>query len=624
MYTQRNSFKEKNQGITLIALIITIIVLLILAGITIALIMGDNGILNRAGESKTATEIAEEIQEIKLAILSIKTEKQDTNASVSAKEVEVEINKSEANKVISHGDYVKYNQSGREYLIDENGVSGPIEVEEVTDTNPGEFAGSGTESDPYRIESIEDLVALSNNVNSGESYEGKYFILTVSLDFYSENSYALASSLEEGGLMDQLTSGEGFRHIGGDWWYTLDTTTYQKLEEDTYRFSATFDGQEHSISNLYTNRSRTVVTENISDTVKKYSMFDDSGSLFGKSYGNIINLTVDGANITSSYSASGIAKYSFGIMDNCSFSGKLNVSTYGAGIAIFNYGTVSNCNSSGTMEGKGSMGGICCYTYEGGTIENSTNSIAMTNIEGYGVGGICYSCDDTSSITNCSNAADIYAEIAQSNTYYLPKVGGICAATDGDITYCYNTGNITQYGYRTYPGGIAGYTEGNIRKCYNTGNINTNGGYATRSGGIAGTVQASLSIEDCYNTGNLTVESPAVYTKAAGIAGEVATSSAVNITNCYNTGNIGGVGTGYLRIGGLVGECKNNVTLTNSYYLDTSCSKMYSNVAPTIVNSSSKTESEMKTAEFLGLINSNASWQLDTNANNGYPSLIWN
>ena len=39
----------KNQrGITLIALVITIIVLLILAGITITLLMGENGVLNRA------------------------------------------------------------------------------------------------------------------------------------------------------------------------------------------------------------------------------------------------------------------------------------------------------------------------------------------------------------------------------------------------------------------------------------------------------------------------------------------------------------------------------------------------------------------------------------------------
>ena len=40
----------KNKGITLIALVITIIVLLILAGITIASITGENGILRKNRE----------------------------------------------------------------------------------------------------------------------------------------------------------------------------------------------------------------------------------------------------------------------------------------------------------------------------------------------------------------------------------------------------------------------------------------------------------------------------------------------------------------------------------------------------------------------------------------------
>ena len=44
----------KNQkGITLVALVITIIVLIILAGVTISLLIGDNGIINKAKEGKT-------------------------------------------------------------------------------------------------------------------------------------------------------------------------------------------------------------------------------------------------------------------------------------------------------------------------------------------------------------------------------------------------------------------------------------------------------------------------------------------------------------------------------------------------------------------------------------------
>ncbi len=47
---------RKSKGITLIALVITIIVLLILAGVAIAMLSGENGILRKAAESKTKTE----------------------------------------------------------------------------------------------------------------------------------------------------------------------------------------------------------------------------------------------------------------------------------------------------------------------------------------------------------------------------------------------------------------------------------------------------------------------------------------------------------------------------------------------------------------------------------------
>ena len=50
--------KNNEKGITLVALVITIIVLLILAGVTIMALSGDNGILNRASQSKVSTNIA--------------------------------------------------------------------------------------------------------------------------------------------------------------------------------------------------------------------------------------------------------------------------------------------------------------------------------------------------------------------------------------------------------------------------------------------------------------------------------------------------------------------------------------------------------------------------------------
>ena len=55
----KNGLKNA-RGITLIALVITIVVLLILAGVTIATLTGDNGIITRANEAKEATEKAKQ------------------------------------------------------------------------------------------------------------------------------------------------------------------------------------------------------------------------------------------------------------------------------------------------------------------------------------------------------------------------------------------------------------------------------------------------------------------------------------------------------------------------------------------------------------------------------------
>ena len=69
-------FKTKEaKGITLIALVITIIVLLILAGVTIATLTGDNGILTQANDAKTNTNNSKIKEQIQLeAVASLGTD----------------------------------------------------------------------------------------------------------------------------------------------------------------------------------------------------------------------------------------------------------------------------------------------------------------------------------------------------------------------------------------------------------------------------------------------------------------------------------------------------------------------------------------------------------------------
>ena len=65
LYTHGHS---KERGITLIALVVTIVVLLILAGVSINLVLGNNGIISKAKESRTETRMSQIDEQVKLAI----------------------------------------------------------------------------------------------------------------------------------------------------------------------------------------------------------------------------------------------------------------------------------------------------------------------------------------------------------------------------------------------------------------------------------------------------------------------------------------------------------------------------------------------------------------------------
>lgn len=68
---------REQKGITLIALIVTIIVLLILAGISIGAITGDNGIINQSKDAKDDTQYAQWEEQIDVAILDAENKHKD-------------------------------------------------------------------------------------------------------------------------------------------------------------------------------------------------------------------------------------------------------------------------------------------------------------------------------------------------------------------------------------------------------------------------------------------------------------------------------------------------------------------------------------------------------------------
>ena len=65
---------RNQKGITLIALVITIIVLLILAGVSIAMLTGQNGILNQANKAKNDTNSAEIAERINMELNAFKAD----------------------------------------------------------------------------------------------------------------------------------------------------------------------------------------------------------------------------------------------------------------------------------------------------------------------------------------------------------------------------------------------------------------------------------------------------------------------------------------------------------------------------------------------------------------------
>lgn len=90
---------KNNKGITLVALVITIIILLIIAGISIGVLSGNNGLLSRAKMSKTLTQIANAKEEVNLAISELVIEQKEEKNNITPKMIANTINKNNNRKV---------------------------------------------------------------------------------------------------------------------------------------------------------------------------------------------------------------------------------------------------------------------------------------------------------------------------------------------------------------------------------------------------------------------------------------------------------------------------------------------------------------------------------------------
>ena len=119
----KKNMKSK-KGITLISLVVTIIVLLILAGISIGMLSGDNGILGQAGNAKTQTDIAGEKEIIDLAVVHAMGKSKYGDITKENLDNELNSNIGSTNytsKLVDGGIEVTFTNSERTYIVDSDG-----------------------------------------------------------------------------------------------------------------------------------------------------------------------------------------------------------------------------------------------------------------------------------------------------------------------------------------------------------------------------------------------------------------------------------------------------------------------------------------------------------------------
>ena len=446
--------------------------------------------------------------------------------------------------------------------IDLNDIIPTEEIDEETFT----YEGDGTEENPYLINNANEFLYFAQKVNEGESYQGKHFLLTTSIDL----SY-----------LDWVP-------IGG----LIDTTSVEDVTSKPM-FDGSFDGGNHTVYNIvaeYDNKGavglfgalgENGVISNLNVGTGEIKGRLLVGGLVGVNYGTIINCSnslkvtaesYNGENENGNYSG-GITGWNetTGKIIGCSNSGNITSTNgnsnwnggWAAGIAGYSKGDISDSKNSGNIYAKHYRAGGIVGTFSLGTIENCENT-GDVSCGWRGAGGIVAYCSNGGEIYNCKNYGKIYAP--------LDDVGGIAGDVNGDsnnngsrsiLKDCENNGLIQTD--RRGTAGVAGWLEGAndvIENCVNNADV-----YATNDGTVyqyrfAGIVaDGNGKILNCTNNGNITVYGQ--------VAGGIAGSFNGEIKDCTNTGTItlyydknNSTNSG-IYTGGIVGLLKNDGDLEN-------------------------------------------------------------
>ena len=369
------------------------------------------------------------------------------------------------------------------------------------------FSGSGTETDPYLISTPEQLAGLAERTNvDKEDFAGKYFKLTA--DIYLTN------------FNDPDTA---------NWkqWEPIAHTLMQWDEDWDYGyFRGTFDGDGHTIYNLYYGRGIGFAEDydpNDWDIdVTSYDLTVINKGLFGNvEGGSLLNIRLSNAIMggAGSQALLVINTDSNSVVRNCHVQGRML--NGGAGLVCLNKGLIENCSGNLNVP-------LVENNYPTGVIRDCTNQGVMRP---RGSGGFVQT--NQGLIERCTADVDIYALFGPTGSVKngvpvedFSSGGGFVLYNDGGtIRECAAFGDLFSDGSSVnyiWESGIAGFAYrnwgGRIESCYCTGALRD----FSESTGIGGNPTFA---HFCYDNGY----------DALHINDDIARG---DIINCYSTSTI--------------------------------------------------------------------------------------
>ena len=183
MYTK---FK-KQKGITLIALVVTIIVLLILAGVSIAMLTGNNGILTQGKRAKEETTVGHEKEAVQMAYAGAKAKKLGEEVTAEDVNEQLTINGENATATEGTNKIIVTFTSGKVYTIDQSG--------KITQKNP---AKKGTLA--YMYEKAEGCTKTDGSCTNAEHLHIGDYVDLANPEEGKIDIYATDSGMDNAGL----------------------------------------------------------------------------------------------------------------------------------------------------------------------------------------------------------------------------------------------------------------------------------------------------------------------------------------------------------------------------------------------------------------------------------------